>query len=62
MTHVLAISAEVIMGGEDGLFVLIYRTCATKTGSCYSKAATNGLLFIMIDLFILSLTDLASKF
>ena len=43
-------------------FSLIYRACATKTGSCYSKATTNGLFFIMIDLFILLLTDLASKF
>ena len=49
------------MGGKDGL-LLIYHACKTKTGSCYSKATTNGLFFIKIDLFILLLTDLASKF
>ena len=47
---------------EHGLFLLLYRACAIKTGSCFSKAATNGLFLIMIYLFILLLTDLANKF
>ena len=31
-----------------------------KNWICFSKAATNGLFLIMMYLFILSLTDLAS--